>query len=96
MIRRNSLETWHNVVLQLVGTAPFVAYDRSGLGESVWDAQLPTPGHVSGRLHRLLREIGADPPYVLVGHARSAAPTRRPGRCNPCCKAVPAAAWPPV
>jgi pimeloyl-ACP methyl ester carboxylesterase len=65
----SSLEAWQSVVPHLIGTTPFVAYDRAGLGESVWDNQTPTPKHVSGRLRQLLREIGADPPYVLVGHS---------------------------
>jgi pimeloyl-ACP methyl ester carboxylesterase len=64
-----SLEAWQSVVAGLIGEVPLVAYDRSGLGESAWDGQTPTPRHVSGRLRRLLREIGADPPYVLVGHS---------------------------
>lgn len=65
----NSLEAWDRVVSHLVGATPFVAYDRAGLGESPWDGATPTPLHVSTRLQRLLREIGAGPPYVLVGHS---------------------------
>jgi len=65
----NSLEAWRSVVQHLIGTTPFIAYDRAGLGESAWDNQTQTPKHVSGKLRRLLREIGADPPYVLVGHS---------------------------
>lgn len=63
----NSLEIWRDVVLQLASMAPVVAYDRAGLGRSEWDETSPTPRHVTGRLRRVLREIGADPPYVLVG-----------------------------
>jgi pimeloyl-ACP methyl ester carboxylesterase len=63
----NSLATWSRVVPQLAGTVPFVAYDRAGLGESEWDEQTPSPRHVSARLRRLLRDIGAEPPYLLVG-----------------------------
>ena len=65
----SSLETWDSVFSQLVGTAPLVSYDRAGLGESIWDNETPAPRHVSSRLRRLLREIGAGPPYVLVGHS---------------------------
>lgn len=65
----NSLEAWRSVVPQLVGVAPLVAYDRAGLGESDWDGQTPAPRHVSDRLRRILREIDAAPPYVLVGHS---------------------------
>jgi pimeloyl-ACP methyl ester carboxylesterase len=63
----NSLEIWRDVVLQIASMAPVVAYDRAGLGRSEWDETSPTPRHVTGRLRRVLREIGADPPYVLVG-----------------------------
>jgi pimeloyl-ACP methyl ester carboxylesterase len=65
----SSLEAWRSVVHQFAGTTPFIAYDCSGLGESTWDEQTPAPKHVSDRLRRLLREIGADPPYLLVGHS---------------------------
>lgn len=64
-----SLDTWRNVVPLLIGTAPLFAYDRSGLGESAWDERSPTPQHITGKLRRLLREVGADPPYILVGHS---------------------------
>jgi pimeloyl-ACP methyl ester carboxylesterase len=63
----NSLEIWRDVVPQIASIAPVVAYDRAGLGRSEWDETSPTPRHVTGRLRRVLREIGADPPYVLVG-----------------------------
>ena len=49
--------------------APVVAYDRAGLGESAWDEKTPTPQHVTSRLHRLLEQVGAAPPYVLIGHS---------------------------
>ncbi len=65
----NSLEAWDPVLSRLVGTAALVAYDRAGLGESTWDGVTPTAWHVSTRLRRLLQEIGAGPPYVLVGHS---------------------------
>ena len=51
----------------LASMAPVVAYDRAGLGRSEWDEMSPTPRHVADRLRRVLRQIGADPPYLLVG-----------------------------
>jgi pimeloyl-ACP methyl ester carboxylesterase len=63
----NSLEVWRSVLPAVAASAPVVAYDRAGLGQSEWDNQTPTPRHVSSRLRRLLQEIGAPPPYVLVG-----------------------------
>ena len=63
----NSLEVWGGILPQVASMAPVVAYDRAGLGRSEWDDTTPTPQHVADRLRRVLRQIGADPPYVLVG-----------------------------
>jgi pimeloyl-ACP methyl ester carboxylesterase len=63
----NSLEIWGGIPVQVASIVPIVAYDRAGLGRSEWDDTSPTPRHVTDRLRRLLRQIGADPPYVLVG-----------------------------
>ncbi|MFN2566636.1 MAG: alpha/beta fold hydrolase [Gemmatimonadaceae bacterium] len=65
----NSLEVWRSVLPQVATLAPVVAYDRPGLGRSEWDNETPTPRHVSNRLRRLLQQIGAEPPYVLVGYS---------------------------
>lgn len=46
-----------------------MAYDRAGIGLSESDGQPPTPEHVAERLHAILDVLGADPPYVLVGHS---------------------------
>jgi pimeloyl-ACP methyl ester carboxylesterase len=63
----NSLEIWGELPQQLASITPIVAYDRAGLGRSEWDDTTPTPQHVADRLRRVLRQIGAEPPYVLVG-----------------------------
>lgn len=63
----NSLEVWGGILPQVAAIAPVVAYDRAGLGQSVWDDTSPTPRHVADRLRRVLQRIGANPPYVLVG-----------------------------
>ena len=65
----SSLEAWRSVVGDVSEMAPVVAYDRAGLGKSERDGVRPAPGHVTGRLRRLLRLVGAEPPYVLVGHS---------------------------
>ncbi len=65
----NALEVWSSVLPRVATVAPVVAYDRAGLGRSVWDNEPPTPQHVSNRLRRLLERIGAKPPYVLVGYS---------------------------
>lgn len=65
----HSLDVWANVLPEVAASAAVVAYDRAGLGRSEWDGETPTPLHVSTRLRRLLKEVGAEPPYVLVGHS---------------------------
>lgn len=65
----NSLEVWVEVFPNVARAAPVVAYDRAGLGRSAWDNQTPTPQHVTARLRKMLQQIGAGPPYVLVGYS---------------------------
>ena len=65
----NTLDTWQRVLPNVSAVAPVVAYDRAGLGQSAWDSVAPTPRHVVTRLRRMLRDIGAEPPYLLVGHS---------------------------
>lgn len=64
-----SLDAWQSILPEVASFAPAVAYDRAGLGRSEWDGMSPTPRHATDRLRRLLRQIGADPPYILVGHS---------------------------
>lgn len=65
----NSLEVWDGIAPQVAESAAVVTYDRAGLGASAWDGVRPTPQHVAERLTTLLGEIGAPPPYVLVGYS---------------------------
>lgn len=65
----NSLEVWSSVLPRVAEFAPVVAYDRAGLGQSAWDGTTSTPRSVSTRLFRILREVGVDPPFVLVGYS---------------------------
>ena len=65
----NSLEIWRGIVPQVAAIAPAIAYDRAGLGHSDWDNTTPTPQHVASRLRRLLQQVGAAPPYILVGYS---------------------------
>ena len=64
-----SSDNWGRILTEIAAVAPVVAYDRAGLGRSEWDEQTPTPRHVTTRLRRLLGEIGASPPYLLVGYS---------------------------
>jgi pimeloyl-ACP methyl ester carboxylesterase len=63
------LDTWKPVFAELARLGPLVAYDRRGHGESGADTERPTLQHVAQTLHTVLREVGASPPYVLVGHS---------------------------
>jgi pimeloyl-ACP methyl ester carboxylesterase len=63
------LETWDPIFADVATFAAAIAYDRAGTGESGWDGQPPTPARVGARLERVLAELDAQPPYVLVGHS---------------------------
>jgi pimeloyl-ACP methyl ester carboxylesterase len=65
----NPLEIWGGILPQLAAVTPVIAYDRAGLGRSAWDGATPTPQHVANRLRRLLKQLGAEPPYVIVGYS---------------------------
>ena len=64
-----SSDNWGRILTEIAAVAPVVAYDRAGLGRSEWDDQTPAPRHVILRLRRLLDQLGAPPPYVLVGYS---------------------------
>jgi CubicO group peptidase (beta-lactamase class C family)/pimeloyl-ACP methyl ester carboxylesterase len=65
----STVNSWGPFIGQVATVAPVLAYDRAGLGESEWDGQTPTFDHITGRLRRLLAAVGAEPPFVLVGHS---------------------------
>jgi pimeloyl-ACP methyl ester carboxylesterase len=65
----DGLSAWTSILSDVAGFAPVVAYDRAGVGGSEPDGIDPTAGHVARNLHRLLAALGAEPPYVLVGHS---------------------------
>ena len=64
-----TLDCWHQVAPAVAEFAPVVVYERAGV---VWSETSPLPHdavHISEQLQQLLRELGAKPPYVLVGHS---------------------------
>lgn len=65
----STVDSWGPFIEQIAGFASVLAYERPGIGESEWDGEVPTFEHIAGRLRRLLKEVGAEPPYVLVGHS---------------------------
>jgi pimeloyl-ACP methyl ester carboxylesterase len=64
---QGTADTWRPIWARIADLGPFVAYDRSGLGQSEYDDQRPTVEHVAENLHLLLGEARIPPPYVLVG-----------------------------
>jgi pimeloyl-ACP methyl ester carboxylesterase len=63
------IEVWEPVLASIAEGAPVVAFDPPGVGQSEWDGARPTLEHMNTKLHRLLNEMEAAPPYVLVGHS---------------------------
>lgn len=72
----NPLEVWGLILPHIAEKSPIIAYDRAGLGQSEWDDKVPTPQHVAQRLHSVLNQIGAEPPYLLVGYSWGGTLTR--------------------
>lgn len=62
-------DTWAPIFARVASFAPVFAYDRRGLGTSVWDGISPTPERISRNLRATLQAAGIAPPYVLVGHS---------------------------
>lgn len=65
----STVNSWGPFIRQVADIAPVLAYDRAGIGESEWDGVEPTFEHIADRLRRLLAHVGAEPPFVLVGHS---------------------------
>jgi pimeloyl-ACP methyl ester carboxylesterase len=64
-----TLDCWHHVAPAVAEFAPVVVYERDGVG---WSEASPQPHdaiHISEQLQQLLQELGAKPPFVLVGHS---------------------------
>jgi pimeloyl-ACP methyl ester carboxylesterase len=66
---RDGISAWGSIVRGVAEFAPFVAYDRAGIGRSEPDGERPTPQHIAENLHALLGVLGVELPYVLVGHS---------------------------
>ncbi len=63
----SEIQDWGSLLPRVAEFAPVVAYDRPGLGGSEASDYRPTAQNVAALLHGLLTDIGAAPPYVLVG-----------------------------
>lgn len=74
---------WSWVEPQVAGFARVLAYDRAGLG---WSLASPGPhdaDEVARQLAEVLRQSGAPPPYVLVGHSLGGIFVRRFAQLHP-------------
>lgn len=60
---------WYKLFPAIAELGKVVIYDRPGVGDSPRPDVPQTGRIVVDTLHRLLAMIGADPPYVLVGHS---------------------------
>jgi pimeloyl-ACP methyl ester carboxylesterase len=65
----DGISAWTSIIEDVAAFAPVIAYDRAGIGQSEVDGESPTPEHIAENLHALLGALGAEPPYVLVGHS---------------------------
>lgn len=60
---------WRDVQDRLAEFATVITYSRAGYGKSGTSPTRPTPLHVAAKLRSLLRMIGAEGRYVLLGHS---------------------------
>ncbi len=60
---------WTKVVPEITKDATTFAYNRPGYGSSERGAAPRDGLHITGELRSLLRSVGLQPPYVLVGHS---------------------------
>ena len=66
---RETLDTWNGVLKAVAPQARVFAYDRPGYGHSA-DTPRPRDGAtIVEDLRHMLKESGAAPPYLLVGHS---------------------------
>ncbi len=65
----DGISAWTSIFDDIAEFAPVVAYDRAGIGQSEVDGEPPTPQHIAENLRALLGVLGAEPPYLLVGHS---------------------------
>jgi pimeloyl-ACP methyl ester carboxylesterase len=63
------LVSWIRVQDEIARDTRTITYDRPGLGRSKVSEETPTAAIIARRLHALLGQLGAPPPYVLVGHS---------------------------
>lgn len=78
-----TLDDWGPVPAVVAKQARVVLYDRAGIGGSGPSPSARTGEQVARDLHALLRQLGARPPFVLVGHSLGGAFVRFFGAIRP-------------
>lgn len=63
------LSDWQAIQDSLSALTTVIAYSRAGYGASDPSPERRTPLQIVSELHALLRALGQDGPYVLVGHS---------------------------
>ena len=63
------LNNWKRISAGLSAAAPFVLYDRAGIGESDDNNRFPNLKNRAGDLKALLKALNIPPPYLLIGHS---------------------------
>jgi pimeloyl-ACP methyl ester carboxylesterase len=63
------MEAWRPLQLQVSKYARTISYERAGLGESEPGPEPRTAVQIAQELRQLLTNVGAPPPYILVGHS---------------------------
>jgi pimeloyl-ACP methyl ester carboxylesterase len=64
-----TLEAWRLVQPEVAKFTRACTYDRAGLGLSESSPTPRTIQHMTKELHTLLKKVGIESPYVLVGHS---------------------------
>ncbi len=65
----NDLRSWAKVQPEIAKSCTTVSYDRAGIGGSQETPRPRTGERIAKDLHAALQQLGAPPPYVLVGHS---------------------------
>ncbi len=65
----SDLSAWDPIFNEVAKFAKVLRYDREGYGSSELNTLPVSFKQIATRLHKLLQEANANPPYVLVGHS---------------------------
>ncbi|MCR8666213.1 alpha/beta hydrolase [Aestuariibaculum sp. M13] len=60
---------WGTIFDDIAKTAPVIAYERSGIGQSEWNEMEYTTLNVVHILRKILQKLELPPPYILAGHS---------------------------